>query len=84
MHPKKISKLAQELSNSPPGSLDYLSAYKRALTQVEGELSQRQQQKYQAMAKEWSKKKLPPRMQQRYLHLNDSHSLELANFFTLV
>jgi len=46
MHPKKISKLAQELLNSPPGSLDYLSTYKRVLTQVEGELSQRQQQKY--------------------------------------
>ena len=84
MHREEISKLAEELSDSTPGSLDYLRDYRRALTQVEGELSQRQQQKYRAMAKEWTEKKLPPEMQQRYFHLNDSHSLELANVFTLV
>jgi len=80
---EKIAKLAAELSKSPPGSASFLHAYKPARTQVDKKLSKRMWRKYEAMAKEWTEKRLPPRMQQRYVYGNDSCRLE-ANFFALV
>jgi hypothetical protein len=86
MHRSEIHELAVELSQSTPGSSQYLSAYKAARSQVERKFSESQRQKYKAMAKEWSNKKLPPRMQQRYVHMhsNDSRVLELTDCFALV
>ena len=75
MNRKEISKLAIKLSQSKPGSPAYLQAYKKARNQVECKLTDNQRQRYKAMAKEWSEKKLPPRMQQRYVHGYDSIKL---------
>jgi len=83
MKSEKIAKLAAELSKSPPGSASFLCAYKPVCTQVNKKLSKRTWQKYKAMAKEWTEKRLPPRMQQQYVYGNDSYRLE-ANFFVLV
>ena len=80
---KKITKLAAKLSQSPPGLLGFLHTYKKAHTQVRKELSQVERQKYKAIVKEWSEKRLPPRMQQRYVYSDDSHRPK-ANFFALV
>jgi len=68
MHRKEICNLAVELSGSPPGSQPFLRAYKRACSQVEEKLTKRECQKYRIMAKKWSEKKLPPRMQPWYVH----------------
>jgi len=68
MHCKEICNLAVELSGSPPGSQPFLHGYKRAHSQVEEKLTKRERQKYRIMAKKWSEKKLPPRMQQQYVH----------------
>jgi hypothetical protein len=84
MHRKQIHKLAVRLSQNVPGSVEYLSQYHRARVQVEETLTDDQRRTYRAMAKEWSEKKLPPRMQQRYAHGNDSSRLELADFSKLV
>ena len=84
MNRKEISKLAINLSQSKPGSPMYLQAYKKARNQVEGKLTDNQRQRYKAMAKEWSEKKLPARMQQRYVHGNDFIKLQLADLSTLV
>jgi hypothetical protein len=65
MHRKQIHKLAVRLSQNVPGSVEYLSQYHRARVQVEETLTDDQRRTYRAMAKEWSEKKLPPRMQQR-------------------
>jgi len=83
MKSEKIAKLAAELSKSPPGSASFLHTYKLACTQVNKKLSKRTRQKYKAMAKEWTEKRLPLRMQQLYVYGNDSCRLE-ANFFVLV
>jgi len=83
MKSEKIAKLAAKLSKSPPGSASFLHAYKPVHTQVDKKLSKRTQQKYKAMVKEWTEKRLPPRMQQQYVYGNNSCRLE-ANFFVLV
>ena len=79
MNRKEISKLSVKLSQSKPGSSAYLQAYKKARSRVEQKLTDNQRQRYKAMAKEWSEKKLPPRMQQRYVHGNDFIKLQLAD-----
>jgi len=68
MHRKVISQLAVKISQHKPGLPQYLSAYRRACGKVERKLSERQRQMYRVMAKEWTEKKLPPMMQQRYVH----------------
>ena len=70
MHRKKIHKLATKLSRNTPGSLDYLKHYNKARKQIERKLSDDKRREYKAMAKEWSEKKLPPKMQRRYVHCN--------------
>jgi len=75
MHCKQINKLAVKLSQSVPRSSGFLSAYKRACSKFEWKLPESQRQKYQVMAKEWSEKELPLRMQQRYKHGSDSSGL---------
>lgn len=75
MHRKKIHKLAVKLSQNVPGSAGYLGSYNTARRQVEQKLTDNQRQKYKAMAKEWSEKTLPPKMQQRYAHGNNSSRL---------
>ena len=72
-HRKKIHKLALKLSKSLAGSPAYLASYKTARSQVESNLSDKRRQKYKALAKEWSEKNLPPKMQQRYVRSNDSN-----------
>lgn len=87
MQSKKIHKLAVELSQSPPGSKEYLRSYGVARSQIERELSDNLRQSYKAMAKEWSEKKLPQREQQRYVfgrYGNGSSKLELADISALV
>jgi len=80
----QIHKLAVELSQNTVGSSDYLSSYHTAHNQVEASLTDNECQKYNMMAKEWLEKKLPPKMQQRYAHVNGSSRLELADFSALV
>jgi len=70
MHHKEICKLAAKLLASQPGSSPFLRAYKRACSQVEEKFTDREHQKYRIMAKKWSEKKLPPKMQQWYVHGN--------------
>jgi len=84
MQCETIHKLAVRLSKNVPGSVEYLSQYHKAHVQVKAMLTNNQHQKYKAMAKEWSEKKLPPRMQQQYAHGNDSSRLEFTDFSTLV
>jgi hypothetical protein len=84
MHRTQIHMLAVRLSPTAPGSAGYLRSYNTARRQVERKLTDNQRQMYKAMAKEWLEKKLPPRMQQRYAHGNDSSRLELADFSNLV
>lgn len=69
MHRQKINKVAVKLSKDAPGSSSYLSNYQEARRQVEAKLTEAQRQKYRAMAKEWSDKRLPAKMQQRYAHI---------------
>ena len=75
MHCKQINNLEVKLSQGAPGLSGFLSTYKRACSKFEQKLPESQCQKYQVMAKEWSEKELPPRMQQRYKHGNDSSGL---------
>lgn len=84
MHRKQVHKSAVKLFQTAPGSAGYLGSYSAACHQVEGKLTDNQRQMYKAMAKEWSEKKLPLKLQQRYAHDNDSSRLELADFSDLV
>jgi hypothetical protein len=68
MHHRKINKVAVKLSKDMPGSSGYLCNYQKARRQVEAKLTDNQRKKYRSMAKEWSEKRLPPKMQQRYAH----------------
>jgi len=83
MKSKEIAKLVAELSESPPGSAEFLCAYKPACTQIKNNLSRAEKEKYEAMAKEWTNNRLPPRMQERYVYDDNSRRLG-ANFFALV
>jgi hypothetical protein len=67
MHREKIHKLAVELKKKAQSRPHYLSSYSRARTQVERKFTENQRQRYKAMAKEWSEKKPPPIIQQRYV-----------------
>jgi len=69
--------LALKLSKNTPGLLHYLSNYHKARAKLEAKLTNDQCQSYKAMAKEWLEKKLPPKMQQWYVHGNDSSRLGL-------
>jgi len=71
--------LAAKLSEGTPGSRPFLGAYNRAWHQVEKKLTKDQCQKYLALAKEWSEKKLPLKMQMQYVHSNDSSQLKLTD-----
>jgi 2-polyprenyl-6-methoxyphenol hydroxylase-like FAD-dependent oxidoreductase len=84
MNREEISELSKKLSQGKAGSSAYLQAYKKARRQVEQKLTDNQRQRYKAMAKEWTEKKLPPSMQQRYVHGNDFIKLRLADLSTLV
>jgi hypothetical protein len=68
MQHNKIHKLAVELSQNKPGLPSYLCSYNTVCKQVERKLMENQCQSYKAMAKEWLETKLPPRMQQWYVH----------------
>ena len=72
MHLREINVKAIQMSQHKSGSRQYLSTYKRAFAKVEGKFSERQRQRYRAMAKYWTEKRLPPMVQQRYVHRNDS------------
>ena len=76
MHREELHELATELSQTAPGSLDFLKSYHEARKQVEQKLTDAERQEYKAMAKEWSEKRLPPLMQRRYVHCNDFNGLE--------
>jgi len=82
MRRKEIHRQTLKLSQSPSGSKSYLRCYSRARCQVEQKLSESKRQKYRAMAKAWSEKKLPPKVQRRYVHGNNSRVLELTYFST--
>lgn len=62
--------MAVELSGGRPGSDVYLRFYKRALSKVEANLTPADRQMYREKAKKWTEKRLPSRMQQRYVHRN--------------
>jgi hypothetical protein len=81
MRRKEIHKLAVKLSKHPAGSPRYLSSYKLARTKVEKKLTDDQRRKYKAMAKEWSERKLPRKVQHRYVRGNYSRMLQLADFY---
>ena len=78
MQCKRIHKLAVKLSKNVPGSTDYISHYQKARIQVESKLTDDQRRKYKAMAKEWSEKTLPPKMQQRYAYGNGSSRIRIS------
>jgi len=77
MNRKKLHKLALKLWKNTLGSSHYLSNYHKARTKLEAKLTDDRRQSYKVMAKEWSEKKLPPKMQQWYVHGNDSSRLGL-------
>ena len=81
MHSNEIHQMAvrQNIAGSP----QYLCAYKKATGEIELKLSDNQRQKYHVMAKEWSEKKPPPKIQREYVHRNGSRRLDLADFFSL-
>ena len=70
MKSDEISILAAELSNDVPGSTSYFASYNKARSQVEKSLTDKQRQVYRERANEWSNKKLPPKMQRRYVYRN--------------
>jgi hypothetical protein len=72
MKRKKIDKLATKLSKNTPGSVDYLRNYNKARSKIERKLTATERQRYKAMAKEWSERRPPPQIQQRYAHGNGS------------
>jgi len=84
MNRRVISQRAVKVSLHKPGSPQYLGAYRRACGKVERKLTKTQRQKYRVMAKEWMEKRLPPKMQQRYVHCNQSSRLLLTDCFALV
>src|SRR5258707_13728490 len=79
MHCQQIHKLALETSQDKPGSPRYISSFSKARCQVEEQLTDLQCQKYKALAKEWSKMKLPQKMQMRYSYSNESSQVESTN-----
>jgi hypothetical protein len=81
MHSDAIHQLA--VKRHKAGSPRYLCTYKKACRKIEQKLSKNQRQKYQAMAKEWSEKKPPPKIQWQYVHRNGSCRFDLADFFSL-
>ena len=83
MNRKKIHAMAAKISQERPGTPHYLSGYSRARKIIERKFTEEEHRKYKAMAKEWSEKKLPPRMQQQYVHGNDSSKLGLADLSKL-
>jgi len=76
MHCQQLHELAKKNSQDVPGSKHYIACFSKARGEVEQQLTDRQRQKYKAMAKEWSEKELPPQMQKRYLYGNISSGLE--------
>jgi hypothetical protein len=83
MHRKAINQMAIRMSQDKPGSRQYLGVYKRACGKIKQKFSESQCQIYRAMAKEWTEKKLPPKLQQQYVHCNDSSRFELTDCFIL-
>lgn len=66
LHREEIDKAAVMLSGHPSGSGPYLQNYRRAFNEVEGEFTESERRKYRVMAKEWTERQPPPKMQQRY------------------
>ena len=81
---KKIDKLATKLSKNALGSINYLCNYNKARSEIERKLIATQRQRYKAMVKEWSERRPPPQIQQRYVHDNGSGRLRLTDSLALV
>ena len=84
MHRVKLHKMAVKLSHNTSNPPHYLSRYNRARSKAVRKMTDNQRQTYEAMAKEWTENKLPPEVQQRYAHGNDSSRLGLTYFSPLV
>lgn len=80
---KEIHKLTLDLCKNVPGSRQYMQYYNKARSEVERSLTDDERQRYKAMAKEWSERKLPPKMQQRYVHGSESSISGLADISKL-
>jgi hypothetical protein len=58
--------MAVKASDSKPGSVPYLSCYKKGIKIIDEGLDEETRVKYRAEAKKWTEQKPPPRQQQRY------------------
>jgi hypothetical protein len=61
----KITARAKEMSSAPSGSVEFLSAFRRARTTFCNELSEEERERYESMADGWNKGMLPVKVQRR-------------------
>jgi hypothetical protein len=54
-----INARAQELSNAERGSVQFLSSYRRARTEICQELTQEEHQKYMGLVEKWNREPVP-------------------------
>jgi hypothetical protein len=60
---ERINARAEELSKAERGSIDFLSAYRRARTQVCQELSTQKQLEYEDLVEKWNAEAVPSKVQ---------------------
>ena len=76
MNQEKIHKLMSELCpNNNPGLNMFLANYQKAHRQFAEQLSPKECEQYETMAREWTENKPPPEVQRRYMYRNHSNQL---------
>jgi hypothetical protein len=76
---EKINARAEELSKAERGTIDFLSAYRRARTQVCQELSTQEQLEFEGLAEKWNTEPVPPNIQREWVNLCTFIHLQLMS-----
>lgn len=61
----EVEETCKEMTDSSPGTKEYITGYQTALKQVVDELSAEDRQRYDAMAEEWTNRSPPAEVQRR-------------------
>ena len=76
MNQEKIYKLTSELCpNNNPGLNTFLANYQKARCQFAEQLSLKECEQYETMARVWMENKPPPEVQRQYMYRNHSNQL---------
>ena len=66
---EEIKAAAAKLTDSSPGTLEYLTCHRKAAMELSKRLNDAELETYKVMAEQWNNQGAPVRIQEKYVHL---------------